>query len=338
MMIVKCDRCGELIHKTEKCLFCGNTDGFTAVYSNAKVHENVAEEYKKLPGLVEQGNFKGALALSDVILTWMPFCSDVFWLRLLAANQCSTDGDLIRKGVSCEDSADYYNALRFACDAEKKVYQGVRAKTEALQKVLLRHITEHEYEEKAKTPILALQTEFPREVDSRKQNMMQLWDELKQNEVQMLRIEKDCQLLINEHTKTLKSVKQDAATIRNAASEVVECSLEDLHNFQSNFGKLLHLSDQAKHEIDTMRVQHPWVKNFDSLVKHRDELAARIGEELKALKACENKAKKTVDMIDAIEQQHAEHRELVDQWVFSDVAQLIGDSRLAVAYAEAGIR
>ena len=125
MIITKCNKCGELMHKADKCFVCGNASDFTKTVSTSTIHENVRDEYEKLERLVKIGEFTEALTLSNLILEWMPNCSEIFWLRLLAKNGCSTDEALIRKGVSYGDSADYHNAVIFASQTQKKVYSSV---------------------------------------------------------------------------------------------------------------------------------------------------------------------------------------------------------------------
>ncbi len=66
--------------------------------STFTIHENVRDEYENLERLVKNGKYTEAITLSKLVLEWMPNCSDVFWLRLLAKNGCDSDEALIRKG------------------------------------------------------------------------------------------------------------------------------------------------------------------------------------------------------------------------------------------------
>ena len=117
MMIVKCPKCKKLIHKTDSCPYCGNSATFENVNEKTVVHENVVAEYSELPLLLASGKFTQVIEQSRIILRWMPTCSSVFWIRLLAKNECKTDAELIEKGLNCDDAADFYNAVRYGSEA-----------------------------------------------------------------------------------------------------------------------------------------------------------------------------------------------------------------------------
>ena len=339
MMIVKCQKCGELIHEADKCLFCGNTANFVTVDTMPIVHENVKDEYAKFEKFIKLGKGVDALNLSDAIMKWMPFCAEFYWGRLLARYGCSTDKALICKGFSSEDH-DFCNALLYANEVEKKVYLRVASKTADLKDALLRLVTEHEYCEKNKTPILKIDTEFAKELDERRLGLLDLWKELKKSEEQILALENDCLLLTNEYRETLQYAKRGAEAIKNAAFKVDECPIEELHTFQTHFGKLLYQSEQAKGTLNSMRSQHPWMKTYSSLVKNRDELISKIKIEIDSLKKYEGNIQLTVAEIEKIENLHKEARHSINMWEFTDfrVHNLIGDDQLAAALAEAGIR
>lgn len=338
MIITKCDKCGELMHKADKCFSCGSTIGFTKVDSTLNVHENVKDEYENLERLVRNEKYDEALALSKLILEWMPSCSDVFWLRFLAKNHCNTDEALIRKGVSCEDSADYHNAVMYANETQKKVYTGVADKIASVKKVLTQYITEHEYSEKASTAIIQIQSEYSTEIESHRKKLLQLWEELKQIESQMVSVEKDCLLLIHEHKMALDKSNSEATSIKAKAYKMEQCSAEDLHKYQIQFGELLYQSEQAKNSIDSMKRQHPWVETYNALAKKRDDLVSQINNEINSLKSYESRVQSTVSEIERIEARHIAALISVTKYNFSEIRSLLGENRFMSAFAEAGVR
>lgn len=338
MIITKCDKCGELMHKAGRCFACGSTTGFTEVDSTFAVHDNVKEEYKRLEFLVKNGRYDEVLSLSKLILAWMPSCSDVFWLRLLAKNHCDTDEALIRKGVSCEDSADYHNAVLFANETQKKVYTGVAGKIAAVKKILTQYITEHEYSEKSNTAILQVQSNFSAEVEASRKRLFQLWEELKQVESKMVVVEKDCLLLVNEHMETLWKVDSKAASIKVKAYKMEQCSAEDLHKYQIQFGDLLYQSEHAKTSIDSMRRQHPWMETYNALVKQRDGIVSQINIEINSLKRYERGVQTTVSEIERIETRHIAALISVTKYNFPEIRRLLGENRFMSAFVEAGVR
>lgn len=338
MIITKCDKCGELMHKAERCFACGNTSGFTKLDSTLIIHENIKDEYENLEHLVKNGKFTEALTLSKVVLEWMPNYSDVFWLRLLAKNRCDSDEALIRKGVSCEESSDYYNAVMFANKAQKKVYLSVAAKISAVKKVLSQYITEHEYSEKSNTTIMQIQSEFPAKIESHRKKLFQLWEELRQVEGQMVSVEKDCLLLVREHKETLNKASSEAVSIKAATYMMDECSAEQLHKYQTQFGNLLYQSEQAKTSIDSMRKQHPWMGTYNTLVAKRDSIISQISNEINTLKAYESRVQSTVSEIERIEARHTAALVSVTKYNFAEIRSLLGESRFMSAYVEAGVR
>lgn len=337
MIITKCDKCGELMHKAEKCFSCGNTLNFTEISSALAVHENVKDEYKKLEDLVKNGRFEEALTISKLVLEWMPQCSDVFWLRFLAKNGCVSDEALICKGVSCEDSAEYYNAVMFANESEKKVYLHVNMKISDTKKVLSQYIIEHEYSEKNNTAIVKAQSEFPVEIEMYRKNLFKLLEELQQIETQMLEVEKDCLLLAKEHKETLDNASSAAVSIKSSAYKMDECTAEQLHKYETTFGNLLYQSEQAKVSIDSMRRQHPWIEVYNDLVRKRDNIVAQISKEINMLKAYESKVQTIVSEIERIEAAHAAVLASVNAYNFYEARSLLGDNKFMAAYAEAGI-
>ena len=111
MIIVTCHKCGKKIHKADKCPYCGDSTKFGTVNVMTDVHENAYMEYSQLATILDSGDFAKLIEKSRVVLRWMPTCSEVFWMRLLAKNGCKTDAELIQKGINCDDSGDFYNEI-----------------------------------------------------------------------------------------------------------------------------------------------------------------------------------------------------------------------------------
>ena len=71
MKIVKCSKCKKYIPKAVKCFYCGNTLGFDEI-DMPSIHENVVAEYSKVESLIENKKFSEAIALSHVVIEWIP--------------------------------------------------------------------------------------------------------------------------------------------------------------------------------------------------------------------------------------------------------------------------
>lgn len=337
MIISKCKKCGKLIHNSERCFFCGNTSEFEKEYSTINIHENVKNEYEHLEQLVIKGEFDEALKLSKFILEWMPFCSDVFWLRFLAKNKCSTDEDLVRKGACCEESADYYNAVLFASKEQKNVYDNVASTISDVRDVLIEYIKEHEYIEKKNTSIIKIQSELLDEIEDYKKNILELWKSLKDIENQMMIVEKDCLLLINEYKETLEKANSKAASIKANAYKIEQCYAEDLYKYEIQFKDLLSQSEQARATISSMRVEHPCIKNYNELKEKRDYKKSQIDKEIERFKERKKSVRTVIFKVEDIEAKHTEALNSVTNYKFTEAYNLLGESCFTDAFVKSGV-
>lgn len=323
MKIVKCAKCKKYVHKTNMCFHCGNTMGFDEVEMPA-IHENAVVEYSKVKSLVESKKFAEALTLSHTVIEWMPNLAGIFWLRLLAKNKCSNTAELIQKGFSCEEDADFCNALTFSVGAEHSAYLDVQNMILSAQKALKAEVLNHEYHCKMKTNILQIKKSMNDEVDARKKKLFSLWAELEETEHSLYTLEKDCILLSKEHSDALDKAAQAASSIKTETYRLEECTAENLHKYQIKIGNILQQSEQAKDAMESMKKQHPWVKSFNDLVKKRDEQVSQITNEISSLKIYEATVQQTLNEIDIIEQRHRTAIRAVEAFDFMDAANLLG--------------
>lgn len=323
MKITQCLKCKKYIHKTDRCLHCGNTTEFSEV-EMPSIHENAITAYSRVESLIENRKFAEALALSHAVIEWMPNLASIFGLRLLAKNKCTNTTELIQKGFNCEEDADFCNALIFSTGAERNAYQDIRNMVLAAQKVLKEEVLNHEYNCKMKTNILQIKKDMDSEVNTRKKKLFSLWTELEETEHSMYTIEKDCLLLSKEHSDALNKAAQAASSIKAETYRLEECTAENLYKYQVKIGNILQQSEQAKNAMESMKKQHPWVKSFNDLVKKRDEQVRQIANEISSLKIYGATIQQTLDVIDQIEQRHRAAIRAVESFDFLNVANLLG--------------
>lgn len=336
MKIMICSKCGKKIHIADRCLFCGNETDFKLFEDNQNIHENVAKEFSELPSLVKSGSFGKAIEISRVVLRWMPSCSEVFWIRLLAKNKCKNDAELVQKGISFEDSADFFNAMRYASIGEREVYSELRKLVENIKVSFERTVKEHEYEEKNSTPIIQYQSELSDVLCTKRKRLFELWSELEEVEQEMYGVEQDCKLLVIEHRDALKRIKTDATYVKSQTYRLNECTAEELHKYQVRLGSLLNQSDQSKSAIDMMRKQHPWIGKFNSLIEKRDGVVREISGELSELKSYETRIQSTVSEIERIEKRHQMAMRSLSGFDFMGIHSLIGIRKFEDVLASAG--
>lgn len=342
MIIIKCNKCGGLLHKTDKCFACGNIGNFEKVSISIDIHEKVYEEYERLEKLVRNGEFEEAISLSETVLEWMPFCSDIFWLIILSKNKCKTDDELIRKGFSAAESSDYYNAVLFGTEEQKKAYALVAEKIDDVQKTLRNTIIKHEYSEKTATSIIQLQEEFQAEIESRRNKLIDLWKQLEEVEHEMLVTEKDCNLLVEEYKDTLSSTRISANHLKKQIYEMkiksAEFDADVYHKYNTKFDDLLHESEEAKKALDTMKKQHPLITAYNNLEVKRNDLVNLITNELTSMQLYENQVKTTVSEIEQIEIRHKDALKALLSYRFEDIRRMLGDNQFEASFTEAGIR
>lgn len=323
MKIVKCPKCSKYVHQAAQCLYCGNTVGFDTILAPT-IHENVAYDYSRVDYLVESKKYDDALSLSHTVIVWMHDFAGIYWLRLLAKNQCSDAAELIRKGFNCEEDADFLNALEFSSGEERSAYQDIQAMVQAVQKALRTELLEHAYKCKMETDIMQIQARIKPEMERRRQQLFSLWHELEQTEQAMYMQEKDCILLSKEYSDTLNKSSLDASQLKTEVYRLEECTAEQLHKYHVKIGSLLQQSEQAMDALKSMRSEHPWVKSFQDLIQKRDEQVRLIDQELSSLKRYGATVQKTLDEIRRIEQQHQEAILAVDAFNFRSASDLLG--------------
>lgn len=337
MMIVTCCKCKKKIHKFDKCPYCGNSAEFEDVNEIINVHENVFTEYSELSTLLSSKKFDQLIEESRTILKWMPKCSSVFWIRLLAKNECKTDAELIQKGINCADSADFYNAYRYGTPDEKSAYADIKNLIEKVYTGLKNAIITHEYEEKAATSIIKCQKEFNFKLEEKSKELFTLWKRLEKVEQDMYVIEQECKLLLNEHKISLKDTENKADRMKIKINPLRECTYEEFHKYVVGLGNILNQSEVSKKEIELMRKQLPWIEKFNGKVREREEINLQITSKLSDLKSYENRVKSTVSEVEHIEKRHQFALRMLADYDFKSTIALLGIKRYEAVLKEAGL-
>lgn len=323
MNIVRCNKCGKFIHNEHKCYLCGNQEEFEMT-TDVSVHKNAVEDYSRMEGLLKMKKYDEVIDLSYKVLEWTPNLAGAFWLRLLANNNCVDTIELISKGFSCEDDSDFCNALLYSEGAEREMYDNIQRIIREIQKVLKEELKQHELQCKMQTNILQIKNSMQGEIEKRKQKILALWSELEKIEHAMYVIETDCKLLVKEHQIGLETAARVAANIKAETYKLEECEVDELHSFQIRLGDVLLQSESSKESLDSMKKQHPWVKNFGELVLQRDQLIQNIKSEISSLTSYESSVQQTISEINRIEQQHKSALLENDKFEFAEGVALIG--------------
>lgn len=335
MTVVKCSKCGNYIHNNDRCFVCGNINGFEKVFCDNNIHNNVTFEFEKLETLISNSKFEEALRLSYTVLEWMPTSASVFWLRLLAKNHCKNDEELIRKGFDYSESAEYYNACKYANEFQNRVYELVTKKINDIRESLIKKIHQVEYIEKGKLPILQYDEEIPIEIKKYEDRLFSLWSDLKKTELDIRAIETDCQLLLQEHKTTLINVNTEATSLKNEAYKLSECTEDELSKYQIKFGSLLYLIEQTADSIDMMKKQHPWLREYEVLADKRDKICTEINSVLDNLRKYQAKINESISSIENIEDRSQKAKESVEKYDFLFAKTFLGEMGYSDAVSKA---
>lgn len=322
MKIVKCPRCGKYLHKAQRCLFCGNTVGFQELPEES-VHKNIGTDYSHVNYLVENKKFDEAITLSYSVIEWMPNLAGIFWLRLLAKNKCANDTELILKGFDCVQDSDYCNAIRFSKGEARQVYTAIGDIVKSLRLSFKSELATHELKKKSETDIMNIKKTFQSEIEERKKKLFGFWSDLEQTEQALYALEMDCRTLSREHIDTLEQAARDAASLKNQAYKLDECSEDSLSSYHIRMGTIMQQSEQAKAALYDIKNQHPWVKEYNELTSKRNKQIDLITSALGSLRTYEANVNRTLTEIDKIEKIHREAVIAADKYDFSKAFVLL---------------
>lgn len=335
MKIVRCNNCGKLLHKTTRCYYCGSSTSFKEV-SDPIIHENVRMQYVEIEKLLENKKFSDVIKLSYEIIEWMPHFSSIFWIRLLAKNQCCNDEELIKNGFSYEDDPDFYNALIFSDAEEKQIYLDVSSKIEIIKKELKNKVVIHEYNAKNATNIVEIQLRMQSYVEEKRKKLFHLWTELKQIEDDLYDLEMKCKLMVAEHESILEEVYKEAISIKNIVDKFKECSSEDQYIYRIKLTSMMKLSEQEKQIFNKLK-QHTYVSEFKKLLLKREQKATQIGIELSELKNYKKEVQSIISQIEKIEIQHKKALEKIEKNNFQSAKEILKNNDFNQIFQAAGV-
>lgn len=327
MEIVKCGKCGKLIHLSEKCCYCGSSVQ-TKPIEKAVVHDNVADKYQRMEALLVKGQFEEALALSEKVLEWMPKDAEVFWLRLLAKNSCTNDAELIKKGFDCE-GPEFSNALQHATAVQKSVYVEVQNKLEEIQRRLSKALSESIRKKKLGTDLVRINEEMPTKVAAYRKELHEMWSALEKIEEELFILEMDCKLLSHEYKESLEAAHMDSSSLKLETYRKDECTAEELHMYQVRLSQLLQMSELSIGAIREMKNNHPWVKEFKSLVKKRDQQIAGIEDCISKLRQYEDSVQEAVSTVEKLDSALQSALSEIAKGNFQSAKTILGSEQVA---------
>ena len=277
MKLVKCT-CGTLLPESRTCVACGKSDTLTWIELPAP-DERAAEAYLKLESSVAAGDFRAAESAFYEVVEWMPDRGDVYWLELLAVEECRDVVELLCKGFNPKKSHAFLNALQYSEGEEHAAYVRVKELLLAEQKVLLAVLPSALHRMKVNTGLPELQKEMHTELARRKAELVRLWSELEENEY-MAR----CQHL------TLQLAGAEEKRVLEEAAGQADALCNKINRNGPGYDERLKLA-----EVELLTAQtdegrssvHPWLRAERGRMKKAQQQAEAINQAIADLKAYE---------------------------------------------------
>ena len=286
MKLVKCT-CGTLLPESRTCVACGKSDTLTWIELPAP-DERAAEAYQKLESSVAAGNFHAAENAFYEVIEWMPDRGDVYWLGLLALEECRDVGELLCKGFNPGKGSAFLNALQYSEGEEHAAYVRVKELLQAEQKVLLAVLPRALHRMKVNTGLPELQKEMQAELARRKAELVRLWSELEENEYMAYCQHLTLQLAGAEEERVLEEAVGQVNSVCNKVNIMRGLELHELADYQAKLAGIEFLAAQAAEErTGETGSSHPWLRAERGRMKKAQQQAEAINQAIAGLKAYE---------------------------------------------------
>ena len=338
MRVVKCTKCGKYIHEARRCFHCGAEAGFE-VRENARVpvHENVVDVPERIERSIEGKKYEEAYALSYTVMEWMPDLALIYWLRLLAKHQCSSDAELVTRGFDCENDSNLLNALDFAsCEEEKSAYSDVRALTLAVRNGLRNAVWNHYCGIVVENNLPEINNTIKTEIDAHKEKIFSLWSSLEDVESRLRSTEAVFNTFCEEHKLLLSKAESVMEMLNQKTSTMEYCSDQEYFRYCVEFDSAQSCSAQAKDAVSKVRARFSPL--FNDLQSQRDKLKRDIEVQIKALQDFGAPLRETMRTVLApAKTEHEKVLSDVDGFNFVSAYKLLGVESAQRALQDAGI-
>lgn len=307
-----------------------------AVLSDAQeIHPNAMEACERAYQSLQSKRFSDTLRFSDDVIEWMPTNAEIYWVRLLAKHQCTSDAELILHGVNLGTDPNFFCAVKYAKQIELPIYKDVQLRIEKLANALEEKVIEYIGCQIDQLNLNSVKQQFRDRVTSDREKLFAEWQSLFDLEWQMMEIDMDCRIVSREHIETLKLATQRAQAIKNEAAKLTECSEQSFEEYQIKLGSILHLTEQANNALTTIRNSHPWVLKHKELTVQRDEKAKEIGSIIAGLKEYEKSIKKAIADYNACVECQKDLMGYIESKQFDKLQNFLGSVRFSEAEAVA---
>lgn len=336
MKIMVCENCGKHIHRDAQCFHCGGTGMYPAEYE-LDIHPAAQTLWQQMQEHLTRREFDRALALSERALEWMGFTGELYWLRLLARQECATDRELLLRGADPEHSSDYFNAIKYAGAEEHQVYLDIQEKLDSLRQELLREMERYFLQEKQALNLADAAKNLHTLIYEIWLDVSEQWNNLNQTEAKIQSLASDCRMVLAPHLRTLEKAQTQANTVRQQVNQLNACSEEEYRGFQLRLAAALQTSEETALLMGALNRDHPWQAEFARLKEEQAGCLRRINEAMDALNRHVEQAAEAEQQLRLLEEDRIRTLAELASGDFRGARRMLGEQEFNRVLAAAGI-
>ncbi len=326
MKLVQCKNleCRRIQLAAEHCRYCEMSA--LEPIGTIGVHERMIAGYEYACALISNSDFHGALAMLNQVKQWSPKEPGVYYYRMMAKFECTTESELLAHGFDCREEhgdIDFYLARKFAKEFQMKNESEFFARMETVENKIQQALEAAEREAFEKE-LLAKRNEmlhFKSELEAMQDSLFQ-----KQKEKLVLELEKSnlhSQLRSLCYAKENTSLKDAAAKVKDIGEEIEsldKATLESdmVHTYYVDIFAAMRKAVEAGDQLERCRSQHPWQWEIQMLSKKQAALDAEIAEMQEALLTLREEVSELMEAYSSLEADYAEVMDAIASYRFLD--------------------
>ncbi len=337
MKIYRCKTCGRVIHEDKRCYHCGGAD-LEPMAQEIQCHSRAKDAWAQMHRALADRKYDRVASLADQVLEWMGFCSEVYWVRLLAQNQCATDRELICTGCDLRASGNYRSAIEWAGAEEYQVYLDVHDKMEAVRSALGEKMEGYFRQKLVELDLDQTGKALARQAQTQREAIQERMDQLARVEQQIQILAEQCGALMRPWQQALAEATRRAEEASQRISQEKNWNGETYQRHQLTLAAALELSERAVSALEEMTGDHPWKQKYEELKQERTQIHRELGQARGAMEQEIGEAQqKVAEYRDLLEERQA-HRELLAVGCFAQIRKLLGEKEMAAALESAGVK
>lgn len=324
MRIVICDQCGRALHETKKCYHCGS-QSLSQAQIETRIPEDALETYEKMERLLAQRKFTEVISLSRSIRQWMSDSAEVYWMRLLAKMECTTDLELILHGADLDADEDYSNAAKYADPEAYRVYLDVQEKIDRMRMELNTAMRQHFRDRKKALELPKYQQTMAQETATLRSRMNERWLELAEKENRIRALDAEARLALEGYRGSIRRAEELANAASAEASRTKSCDEFQYQAMMIRLTGALQMSEEASYAIRQMQENHPWLQEYQRLSQECQQLRTALEEDRAALKKQNAEAQTLLNRLHELDLNQERKMQSLRSGSFGEARKILGE-------------